>query len=134
MLLTDVHLQGRPDKRLRAYIVLDDQRNRTLASSQLFDSFEIEGEDVDYILTSCAEKERGAGRKVNGVVVEPMYQHVRFQLPAVTESSHLPNNRKEIPTQKIAPNYAHLYDLAPYIPPLDESALIMLLIGSYVMF
>lgn len=54
ILLADVHLQDRPDNRVRAYIMLDDQSNRTLASSQLFDSLGIEGQDVEYILTSCA--------------------------------------------------------------------------------
>ena len=132
ILLADVHLQDRPDNRVRAYIMLDDQSNRTLASSQLFDSLGIEGQDVEYILTSCAGKERAAGRRAYGVVVESMDQNVILQLPSVTECSHLPNNREEIPTQEVAQNYAHLLDIAQYIPPLDESAQIMLLIGRDV--
>lgn len=87
ILLADVHLQDHPDNRVRAYIMLDDQSNRTLASSQFFDSLGIEGQDVEYILTSCAGKERAAGRRAYGVVVESMDQSVRLQLPAVTECS-----------------------------------------------
>lgn len=56
ILLADVHLQDHPDNHVRAYIILDDQSNRTLASSQLFDSLGIEGQDVEYIHTSWAGK------------------------------------------------------------------------------
>eukprot|EP00105_Crassostrea_gigas_P017145 XP_011434807.1 PREDICTED: uncharacterized protein LOC105333498 [Crassostrea gigas] len=132
ILLADVHLQDRPDNRVRAYIMLDDQSNRTLASSQLFDSLRIEGQDVEYILTSCAGKERALGRRAYGVVVESIDQNVRLQIPAVTECSHLPNNREEIPTQEVAQNYTNLLDIAQYIPPLDDSMQILLLIGRDV--
>ncbi|XP_062583176.1 uncharacterized protein LOC134244932 [Saccostrea cucullata] len=132
ILLANVHLQESPEKRIHAYVMLDDQSNRTLASTQLFDSLGIEGQDVEYILTSGAGKERAAGRRAHCVVVESLDHSVRLQLPAVTECSHLPNNREEIPTPEVAQNYAHLLDIAQYIPPLDDGAQIMLLIGRDV--
>lgn len=106
----------------------DDHNNRTLESSQLFDSPEFEGHDVKYIRISCVGKEQAAGRRAYGVVVKSMDQNVQLQLSAVTECSNLHNNRVEIPTREMVENYCHLLDIAQYIPLLDDSAHFMLLI------
>ena len=43
--------------------MLDDQ------SSRMFDLFGINGQETEYILTSCSGKIRTAGRKVNNLIV-----------------------------------------------------------------
>ena len=50
----------------------------------------------------------------------------------VIECAHLPDNRDEIPTPVVAESYEHLHDLVPHIPPIDDNAQIMMLIGRDV--
>ncbi|KAE8608068.1 hypothetical protein XENTR_v10011388 [Xenopus tropicalis] len=45
------------------------------------------------------------------------------------ECAQLPNNREEIPTPNAARHQPHLKDIADKIPPLDESAEILILLG-----
>lgn len=68
----------------------------------------------------------------NDIDVKSMDQFVRLQLSAFTESSHLPNNREEILTEDVAQNHTHILDIAQYMPPLDDSVQIMLLISRDV--
>jgi hypothetical protein len=65
-------------------------------------------------------------------VVESLDHSVQLQIPAVTECSHLPDNREEISTPDVAQNYSHWHDIMQHIPPLDDNTKIMLLIGRYV--
>jgi hypothetical protein len=108
--------------------MLDDQSNRSLVSSQLFDSLGMEGQEIEYTLTSCSGKEQAVGRGAHNIEVESLDHSVQLQLPAVTECSHLPDNREEIPTPDVAQNYSHLHDIAQHIPQLDDNARIILLI------
>lgn len=119
----------------------DIQSNRTLPSSKLFDLLGIKGHNVEYIQNveyirvpiSCAGKERAAGWKRKMTQKwKSMDQFVRLQLSAVTKSSHLPNIREEIPREEVAQNHTHILDIAQYMPPLDDSVQIMLLISRDV--
>lgn len=85
--------------------MLDDQSNRSLSSSQLFDLLGIEGKDVENMLISCSEKKQAVGRRAHNIVVESMDRSILLQIPVATECSHLPDNREEIPTPEIAQNY-----------------------------
>ncbi|XP_071085479.1 uncharacterized protein [Haliotis cracherodii] len=70
-----------------------------------------------------------SGRRGSGFVVESVDSGVSFDLPTVIECNSVPNQRDEIPTPDVALHYPHLVDIADDIPPVDESADILLLIG-----
>jgi hypothetical protein len=109
--------------------MLDDQSNITLASSRMFDLFGINGQETEYILTSCSGKIRTAGRNVNNLIIESLDQTVQLNLPTVIECSNLPENRNEIPTPEVGQNCFHLQDIAHLIQQIDSEAHIMMLIG-----
>ena len=50
-------------------------------------------------------------------------------MPALTECNQIPAVREEIPTSNSAKQHTHLVSIASNIPPVDESAEILLLIG-----
>lgn len=108
--------------------MLDDQSNITLASSRMFDLLGINGQETEYILTSCSGKIRTAGRKVNNLIIESLDQNVQLNLPTVIECNNLPENRNEIPTPEVGQNYLHLQDIAYLIPQIDNEAHIIMLI------
>ena len=63
------------------------------------------------------------------LVIETTDGSKRYPLPTVIECTAIPDNKNEIPTPDIARAYPHLRPIAEYIPEIDESADILLLIG-----
>ncbi|KAK3096683.1 hypothetical protein FSP39_002345 [Pinctada imbricata] len=64
-----------------------------------------------------------------GFFVQSIDGREQLTLPTLTECQFIPNNRKEIPTRNVAQNYSHLKPIAEHIPPIDDNAHILLLIG-----
>ena len=55
---------------------------------------------------------------------------VALDLPVVTECDVIPDNRNEIPTPDITRHYPRLHNLESRIPPLNDDAQIVLLVGT----
>ncbi|XP_033728036.1 uncharacterized protein LOC117317344 [Pecten maximus] len=127
--LVVVHPIGDPDNALRLYAVIDEQSNRTLAKSQLFDYFEVSGPEIPYSLSSCSGEYQQSGRRASGLVIKPLDNSCSLQLPTVIECDEIPDTRDEIPSPAVARAYRHMQDIADEIHPLDSSADILLLIG-----
>ncbi|XP_075438936.1 uncharacterized protein LOC142481354 [Ascaphus truei] len=54
-------------------------------------------------------------------------------LPTLIECNHMAEDRTEIPTPDVARHHPHLKTIADHIPPLDEDAQILLLLGRDIM-
>lgn len=52
--LARVYIHERPDMAIKAYVILDDQSNKSLAGSELFSLLHLNGSPSEYHLTSCA--------------------------------------------------------------------------------
>ena len=129
IVLVRVYPQGRLDLAIRTYAIIDDQANKTLAVPSFFDSFNIHGDTSLYEMKTCNGSAWQSGRTAEGFVIEPITGETQLYLPQITECTTIPNNRSEIPTPDVASAYRHLEDIAPYLPDLDDSADILLLIG-----
>ena len=127
--LVNVYPKGQQEKAVRIYAILDDQSNRTLARSDFFELLNVNTKEIEYTLSSCAGIVVTSGRTAHGLIVESLDGSSRLELPNVLECNEIPNSRDEIPTPEIAFYHSHLNDISEYIPPLDTSAAIMLLIG-----
>ncbi|CAC5392932.1 unnamed protein product [Mytilus coruscus] len=108
--LAKVYKQNQPDKAIMAYIVLDDQK---------------------YKLTSCAGTVNTFGRRATGLVIESLDGSTRLQLPMLIECD-IPKIREDIPSPAVARHHDHLREIADYIPEIDYTAPIVLLIGRYL--
>lgn len=127
--LVKVYPKGQHEKAVRMYAILDDQSNRTLARSNFFQLLNVNAKEIEYTLSSCAGIVVTSGRTAHDLVVESLDGSSRLELPNVLECNEIPNSRDEIPTPEVAFYHSHLNDISEYIPPLDTSAAIMLLIG-----
>jgi hypothetical protein len=104
ILLANLYLKNDPNTQMHMCVMQDDQSNRSLASPHLFDSLGVEGQKINYTLTSCSGKKRAVRRRAHNIVLESLDHSVQLQLPAVTECSHLSDNREEILTPDVAQN------------------------------
>ena len=127
--LVQIYPADRPQRRLSTYAIIDEQSDYTLAKPALFDYFGVDTPETVYSLWSCSGVFQQSGREVSGLVVESVDGSYKVQLPPVTECEHLPNTRNEIPTPDVARSYVHMQDIADKIPPLDDQAQVLLLIG-----
>ncbi|XP_052819918.1 uncharacterized protein LOC128245732 [Mya arenaria] len=129
IVLVNVYEKTQPCQRLRIYAIIDEQSNRSLASPALFEKLGLSGEQTDYSLNSCLGMSNVQGRKVSNCMIETIDGSCKYLLPPLLECSQIPNARDEIPTSQIATQFGHLKGIASKIPPLDEKAEILLLIG-----
>lgn len=124
-----VYPVGEQYRARKVYCMIDDQSNKSLATSAFFDAFRECGGQTEYVLSSCAGKFVSSGRKASGYFVQSFDGSCTLSLPCLIECNDIPNNRHEIPSPAVADNYTHLHDIAPFIPDLDDGAEIELLIG-----
>ncbi|XP_077119086.1 uncharacterized protein LOC143775127 [Ranitomeya variabilis] len=121
------------DKAIKVYAILDDQSNRSLAKSFLFDTFNIAGPGSPYSLKTCAGTVETAGRRATGFKVESIDGQTCLSLPSILECNQIPDNRSEIPTPEVAAHHTHLRCIAHLIPELDQGAPIVLLLGRDIL-
>ena len=127
--LANVYAESAPEKKIRAYVIIDDQSNYSLCRGKLFDLLNIEGSTTPYTLKTCSRVKETKGRRGQGLVIESIDQRIKCRLPTLTECDEIPNNREEIPTPQVAQAHPHLMHIAKEIPELDDRAEILLLVG-----
>ncbi|XP_059842933.1 uncharacterized protein LOC132403561 [Hypanus sabinus] len=130
--LTKVYPKGAKDKAIKAYVILDDQSNRSLVSPEFFKLFNIESERFPYYLKTCSGNMETQGRKAEGIQIESLDGKVVICLPPLLECNEIMNNRAGIPTPSAVLHQPHLHHIAKHIPELDPKAEILLLLGRDV--
>lgn len=130
--LAKIFPKGEPDKAIKAYVILDDQSNRSLAKSSLFELFDIKCKPYSYCLKTCSGVVETSGRRAVDFVVESLDGRATIPLPPLIECDDILNNRSEIPTPNAARCHPHLVKVAEYIPEIDPTANILLLLGRDV--
>ena len=130
--LANIYVNQHPDRKVKAYVLIDDQSNCSLAKPRLFDILNIDGESFPYTLRTCAGTMQTEGRHAKGLVIESLDGHKRHLLPTITECNAIPDNKDEIPTPDIAMAHPHLRPIADQIPEAQRDTDILLLIGRDV--
>ena len=128
-LLARVYPEGQENRALELYVIIDEQSNRSLARSSLFDHFGITGPQLPYSLSSCSGLSTEYGRRCSNLIIESFDSSHKMRLPTLIECDQIPNQRDEIPTPSAARAYSHLSDLADAIPHIRDESQILLLIG-----
>lgn len=131
--LAKVYPKDHPEKAVRMYVVMDDQSNRSLARSDFFDLFSIEGESVPYTLKTCSGVMETSGRRAHGYMVESLDGCIKVPLPSLLECDLIPEDRSEIPSPDVARHHSHLKAVADQIPLQDPQAHILLLLGRDIL-
>ncbi|KAL3968170.1 collagen beta-1,O-galactosyltransferase [Sarotherodon galilaeus] len=131
--LVKVYPKECPQQAIKMYAMLDDQSNKSLARSEFFNLFRIKVGSYPYTLQTCAGLAATSGRRANGYQIEAVNGEVSLALPTLIECDDLPDNRDEIPTPEAALHHPHLKSLASKIPPLDNDAKILLLLGRDIL-
>ncbi|CAG2217796.1 unnamed protein product [Mytilus edulis] len=99
--VSSICTKNQPDKAIMAYIILDDQSNRSLAGPELFSLLHLKGNSSEYKLTSCAGTMNTFGRRATGLIIESLdgstsLQHQRGDpiSSCSTASRSPPGNRR----------------------------------------
>ncbi len=113
----------------KVYALLDDQSNRSLLKSEVFERLHIQGEHTPYTIRTCSGLTHTHGRRARDLVVESLDAKVSLPLPVMIECNEIPDNRSEIPTPAVARHYSYLKAIAENIPEVDSEVQIALLLG-----
>ena len=122
-------IKTHPEKKIKAYIVIDDQSNFSLARPELFDLLSMDGDATTYTVKTCAGKSKLEGRCATSLVIESLDGQKIHKLPPVIECDAIPDCKEEIPTPAVCRAHPHLREIADKIPEMDHDANIMLLVG-----
>ncbi|XP_032413047.1 uncharacterized protein LOC116716235 [Xiphophorus hellerii] len=128
-----VYPLGCKNRAVKAYVILDDQSNRSLARPEFFELFDIKTEPFSYNLRTCSGVVETWGKTAQGFQIESLDGSVVIPLPPLIECQDIPNNRSEIPTPSAVLHQPHLQSVAKYLPELDPKAEILLLLGRDVL-
>ncbi|XP_061922069.1 uncharacterized protein LOC133662256 isoform X1 [Entelurus aequoreus] len=120
--LTKMYHKDFKDKAIKAYVILDDQSNRSLARPELFKMFNVDSKPIPYHLRTCSGLVEAHGREAEGFQIESLDGKVLISLPTLLECQEIPNNRNEIPTPTAVLHQPHLHHIAKHIPELDPDA------------
>ncbi|XP_061566665.1 uncharacterized protein LOC133420828 [Cololabis saira] len=131
--LARIYPKGSKDMAIKAYVIMDDQSNRSLARPELFEHFGMESEIFPYRLRTCSGIIETSGKKAEGLQMESLDGKIHISLPPLTECPDIPNNRSEIPTPSAVKHLPHLRHIAQQIPELDPKAEILILLGRDVL-
>ena len=129
VVLVDLFHNKRPEKLFRVYAIVDEQSNSSMISTELADKIGARGPAEKYFLSTCSSnRELKYGRRVEHLSLRSI-DGKEFTLPTLTESEHIPQDKKEIPTPEMARKFPHLASIANKIPPLDPDTDVHILIG-----
>ncbi|KAL3977608.1 alcohol-forming fatty acyl-CoA reductase [Sarotherodon galilaeus] len=131
--LANVYPKHSKQKAIKAYVILDDQSNRSLARPEFFELFGVENKPLLYHLRTCSGVIETYGRKAEGFQIESLDGNVLIPLPPLLECPEISNNQAEIQTPGAVLHQPHLHYIAKHIPDLDPEAKILLLIGRDVL-
>ncbi|KAK2895109.1 hypothetical protein Q8A73_014597 [Channa argus] len=91
--LIQVYKNSQPNKVFTVYAILDDQSNRSLARSEFFDLFRLNGTDSPYTLRTCAGVTDMSGRRATGFTARSLDGSCSVALPTLIECSYMPDDR-----------------------------------------
>ncbi|XP_025752713.1 uncharacterized protein LOC109204590 [Oreochromis niloticus] len=130
--LVRVYPAGQREKAVKAYVVLDEQSNKSLARTEFFELFGVTEGTAAYTLKTCSGVMETTGRRANNFIMESLDGKTHIPLPTLIECDMLPDDKSEIPTPEIARHYPHFKRVVDKIPAIDPSASILILLGRDV--
>lgn len=122
-----------PERAIKMYAVLDEQSNRSLAKTDFFNLFNIDGHLEPYTLKTCSGVMDVTGRRANNFIIESLDGMTQLSLPTLIECDMIPDDRAEIPAPEVALHYPHLKPVAGKIPEIDPHAEILILLGRDIL-
>ena len=125
-----IYHQNDPDRRVKAYTVLDDQSDTCFVTDDVINSLGVTGPAIELELGTMHAVETTGTRRIDGLVVSRFDGKVDIPLPKTYSRTHIPGHRGQIPRPEIAHKYEHLEKIADEIPPYEEHLSIGLLIGN----
>ena len=111
IVLVKVYQHGNPDNHIVTYAILDDQSNRSLAKSEIFDKMGLPSKEIEYSLSSCGGVKVLSGKITDTCVIESLDSRYQYTIPSLLECDQIPNIREEIPTPEVALYHRHLNDI-----------------------
>ena len=68
--LVSIYANSQPENKIKAYVVIDDQSNCSLAKSKLFDLLNLGGKATPYTLKTCSGTSQALGRRAHNLLIE----------------------------------------------------------------
>ena len=101
----------------------------TVATPELLDRLGIQGKHAQFNMSSCPDNSTLTGRLANNICVQSIDGESIFELQDVIKCDSIPSDLHEDATPDVASAHSHLRRIALYLPALEPSKKLELLIG-----
>jgi hypothetical protein len=96
--LSNIFSEEHPERKIKVYVVIDDQSNCSLAKPELFNLIlGKNGAQHPYTLKTCAGTTLTEGRYANDLFIKSTDGSKRYPLPTVIECTAIPDNTTKSP-------------------------------------
>ena len=130
-LLCDLFLDTCPGRKLRAYVILDEQANGTVLDERALNYFNISLATATDRLgpADSSHNQTKIGQRVTGLCVQGVIAKKSIRLHDVLPIQNLIDSRKQVVTPDMAKLHEHVAPFAHNFPPFDNNAEVLLRIG-----
>lgn len=90
----NIYPQGHPESKIKAYAVIDDQSNCSLAKPKVFNLLNMNGKASPYTLKTCSGMIQARGRRTRNLIIESLDGTQSHSLPMLTECKVIPDSRE----------------------------------------
>lgn len=125
-----IHHKNDPDRRVKAYAVLDDQSDTCFVTDDVINKLGVTGPFIKLELGTMHAIEKIDTQRIDGLIVSRFDGKVDIPLPKTYTRANIPGQRGQIPRPETARKYEHLEKIAEEIPTYEEHLSIGLLIGN----
>ncbi|KAA0200625.1 hypothetical protein HAZT_HAZT010517 [Hyalella azteca] len=114
----------------KTYAIIDEQSNKSFATSRLLDSLKIVAPASRYTVSTLSRfKSRCVGRAVEGLAIRGFTETKTFMLPRLFENNWIPDTRLDVATPEVVRKCPQIQHLADNFPPVDPNLTVDILIG-----
>ena len=110
-----IHHKDDPDRRVKAYAVLDDQSDTCFITDEVTNILEVTGPAVKLELGSMHAVENIDTQRIDGLIVSRFDKQVDIPLLKTYTRSLIPGLRGQIPCPEIAHKYEHRHTMNTYV-------------------
>ena len=121
--LANNYTAAQPERKVRVYVVINDQSNCSLAKPMLFNKLSSQGETIAYMLHTCAGQSKVEGRVAKGVIVESLDSTKSHMLSKLIECSAILDGKNETTMPQVALAHPHLRPITNKISELEAMSI-----------
>ena len=130
-LLTELTMKNVPNKKLKAYCILDEQSNTTIVDEKVVQYFgqKFPSQEISMKFASQDYEQTISSKLVTGLQIKGVLTNEVIDIPRAVSCPNISDTTYEVATPDIVRKHPHLAHYAEHFPEFDPNTEVLILIG-----